>query len=380
MKNILFLLVLSQISFGVYGQIIADHSVVDEYENIPQEYIDAVKKMWVVVAGESHSAAYRDGLAELESQNFKYSVSVTESDEPESFTEANLRISRGTWGDLDNASGWIYNYGEEDWCCYVNPPVYTYNPDAVARTKAGIAFCNSNEGIKLSAIGFGHCYDDGKGLADSYLRATQEYVDFCKDNNYATKVFFSTGPIDGYMAEGANGYEQYEKWEIIRDYIKTHPNSIFFDYADILSYNNKGERATASWNGHTFPVLHPDNEDGGYTGHIGMVGAVRIAKAMWWMLAKIEGWEGVSTDVDKLNHNQAARLVRADKGSIIVELGDKTEFQEAVLYDLRGKKMSEQPIKSNRCKFYTSDLVSGVYLISLVSSADMETIKVVIKN
>jgi predicted alpha/beta-fold hydrolase len=28
------------------------------------------------------------------------------------------------------------------------------------------------------------------------------------------------------------------------------------------------------------------------TGHITYVGAERLAKAMWWMLARIAGWDG----------------------------------------------------------------------------------------
>jgi hypothetical protein len=30
-------------------------------------------------------------------------------------------------------------------------------------------------------------------------------------------------------------------------------------------------------------------------GHIGEVGAIRLAKAQWWMLARIAGWDGVSS-------------------------------------------------------------------------------------
>ena len=43
------------------AQIVADHSIVDHYAEIPQVYIDSVKKMLVSIPGESHSAAYRIG-------------------------------------------------------------------------------------------------------------------------------------------------------------------------------------------------------------------------------------------------------------------------------------------------------------------------------
>ena len=66
----------------VNSQIIADHSVVDKFDDIPQYYIDQVKKMWLVVGGESPSQAYRTGLTLLESLNPAYSVSVKESGTP----------------------------------------------------------------------------------------------------------------------------------------------------------------------------------------------------------------------------------------------------------------------------------------------------------
>ncbi|MDZ7634151.1 MAG: fibronectin type III domain-containing protein [Bacteroidales bacterium] len=47
---------------GSTSQIIADHTIVDRYDEIPQQYIDEVKKMWLVYAGESHARAIRVGL------------------------------------------------------------------------------------------------------------------------------------------------------------------------------------------------------------------------------------------------------------------------------------------------------------------------------
>ncbi len=145
MRKAIILLILLRISVIQYGQIIADHSVVDAYEDIPQFYIDKVKEMWLVYAGESHSAAIRTGLAILETLNPKYQVNVSEAGTPEPWTTSYLRASRATWGNVSNSTGWIYSYGEEDW--------FT-NSTAIARTKAGIAYCNSHN-LAISAMGFG---------------------------------------------------------------------------------------------------------------------------------------------------------------------------------------------------------------------------------
>ena len=46
-KFLVFILLILVVQLN--GQIIADHTVVDKFENIPQQYIDSIKKMWVQV-------------------------------------------------------------------------------------------------------------------------------------------------------------------------------------------------------------------------------------------------------------------------------------------------------------------------------------------
>ena len=70
---------------------------------------------------------------------------------------------------------------------------------------------------------------------------------------------------------------------------------MLFDYADILCYDDNGVQTTATWNGHTFPRITVTNLGDGSIGHIGSAGAIRLAKAMWWMLARIAGWDGGTT-------------------------------------------------------------------------------------
>ena len=311
------------------GLIIADHTIVADYENIPQQYIDDVKKMWVVIAGESHSQAVRDGLTALETSDATYAVSVVESGTPDAYTTSNLRASRATWGDYSHSSTWIYDYGEEDWWS---------NATAVSRTQNGIAYCNSNS-LTISAIGFGWCWDamgggpadhvdaehndvhwygacslgDGQtylscwGLdeadealtdtvvcLDTYLTSTQAISDYCTTNNIPTKVYFTTGPVDTW--DGTYGteamYQAYLKYQRIRDYVNAQDNAILFDYADILCYDDNGTPTTGSWSGHSYPLITTTNLGDTLVGHIGAAGALRLAKAMWWMLARIAGWDG----------------------------------------------------------------------------------------
>jgi hypothetical protein len=319
------------------GTIIADHTVVDAYQNIPQQYIDQIKKMWVDIPGESHSEAYRTGCVLLESVDNRFQVNVTEGGTPEGYTDQHMRISRVTWGDHDRLTGWIYNYGEEDW--------YT-SPLAIQRTKDHLTYCNTNN-LQIAAMGFGWCWDmtwinppggtvdpvyqvrwsgssaggsDGNKIwgldagdlsltqnsvcMDHYLSATLQYMAHCQSNNYPTKVFFSTGPVDNdWDASGEGGYQRHLKHEYIRNFVKATNDRYLFDYADILSWSDSDAQNTLTWTDHggtqrTYPFIHNDNLRtlGGVisanVGHIGERGALRLGKALWWMLARMAGWEG----------------------------------------------------------------------------------------
>lgn len=278
--------------YGVIGadQIIANHTVVDKYSDIPQQYIDEVKKMWLSYAGESHSEAIRTGLLALETAESKYAVVSTDYPPPQAYTDVNLRANRATWGDLNSASGWIYSYGEEDWY---------KSQTAINRTKAGLDYYH-NTGPAMAAFGFGWCWDPAEDATDMavYNSATQEYEDHCRTNGYLTKVFFTTGPVDGENASGVTGYTKYLAYEAIRNYASQNKNRILFDYADILCYDNDGSGPnTAEYNGHIYPIITTANVSPEQTGHISNVGALRLAKAMWWMLARMEGWQGESLQV-----------------------------------------------------------------------------------
>jgi hypothetical protein len=338
------------------GAIIANHDVVDKYDDIPQIYIDAVKKMYLNVPGESHSAAYRKGLELLMSQNSTYQVINTVDDPPAASDNQALRVNR-----------WVYNNGrynnglltgEQEWYTWHawNNPADTNYPAANATLiKNHITYCHDH-GIEISAIGFGWCWDmtssnvpedapsssdningvlfrwagasvggpgpDGNGNTwnrkwglddadyaltlnhvnmDDYIQATEEYISYANLNSPNTRVFFTTGPVDADLIatskcpeNSESGYQREVKQQYIRDHFDdVYPNAALFDYADILTYSDDDtDQYTNTWNGTTYPQIHPDNMGGTGTGHIGAVGALRLGKALWWLLARMAGWDG----------------------------------------------------------------------------------------
>ena len=321
MRKIILFLILSQISLINYGQIIANHTIVSDFDKIPASYIAEVKKMMVSFPGESHSVAYRTGMELLEALYPAYTCNVASG---ESYTDQYLRVDAGL------------SAGEKFWYTWYAYP--SGSRPAVSNTIKSAIESYSYHDHPMHVLGFGWCYDmiagstssstdasygchwygwsdggpngdlcwglDGADNSitgnavcmDTYLGATEDYISYCKSKGYVTKVIFTTGPVDLYYA-GESGYQGYLKHEYIRNYVKDDASRILFDYADILCYDDDGSINTITWNGHTYPAITATNLGAANIGHIGSSGAIRLAKAQWWLLARIAGWNGVTSTV-----------------------------------------------------------------------------------
>lgn len=300
------------------NRIIANHTIVADYDKIPPYYMAEVKKMMVAFPGESHSSGYRIGMELLEGLDSDYACNVGTGEAP---TDAYVRVNLSGCGEAE----WFtwYAYDDHDGA----------NKDVIKNLIAEYA----SHGHPMHAIGFGWCWDltrDGFTLTadpvygcrwagssaggpdgdtdwgldsgdydmtlnrvsmDTYLSATDNYRKYCAENGYAAKVIFTTGPAD---VAGEDGYQGYLKHQRLRAYVAANSHRILFDYCDILCYDNFGVQNTTSWEGHTYEIIANDNMldlDGSYAedgDHIGERGALRLAKAQWWMLARIAGWDG----------------------------------------------------------------------------------------
>ncbi|MBN1182520.1 MAG: T9SS type A sorting domain-containing protein, partial [Bacteroidales bacterium] len=310
-----------------------------KFEDIPQQYIDSVKRMWVQVLGESHSAGYRNGITDLAEGYPRYAGFGQEFGVLEGPEAGHLRLNRYWWsydpntGNYDHNLWYRFGAGEED---------FWTTQWAVDNVKENITYCNDSANNPVTAVGFGWCWDmimgtggnpdpvygcrwagrrnywNGNGFTNAnvwgiddednvlidpdgddttlvnlmtYIRAIEE-ID---SHDPRTICFFTTGPVDisgdGSQAELEYAYQRYLKHEYIRNYVKTN-GGVLFDYGDILTYNDAGEQATESWQGKVYPVIHPDNDGEYKNSHIDSIGSIRLAKAMWWMLARVAGWEG----------------------------------------------------------------------------------------
>jgi len=380
----------------LHSQLIADHTIVEDYAIIPEYYRNEVKKMLVSIPGASHSTAYRLGLQFLEELDARFAVNIAYE---ESYTENHLRCNRIGRDFLDDE--WYTWFA---WPDGQRPAEANSVKDMIRR--------NYENNRNLAAIGYGWCwimmssyhsreYDPehnvrwwgstrggpdagtlGWGLdagdfditgnrvnLDTYLEATLELMEYCRTNNYPTKVLFTTGPVDKYNGEA--GYQAWLKHEKIRAFVNEDPDRILFDYADILCYNTDGSTNTESYSyegvTYTYPFITDINLGDEAVGHIGREGALRLGKAMWWLLARIAGWDGISTGVStQLPPSPSDFNLTQHPGEIqILWTENQVQFTTYSLFNTTGTCVLRGTMSGAELNISTSHLPAGVYILQL---------------
>ena len=303
--------------------IIADHTAVEDYEQIPGTYLNQVKQMVLWYMGESHSYQIRGGkladsgrvlggLELLETADSNYGVEVREN--PANFTGTNvLKLLRGSfherWGWNDDNMGEEHYWSTETvlekpkmvsenysvdvaiWCwCWDIPWRELIIFDANDR-KINIIRDRDKDGIEETPNG-----NWGTEHMQIYLNAFKSLNDNTNSNTVSVYQTAVTDTAD----EGGHLTQLYN--DQMRAWVKAN-GGYLFDWADIEVYNDdNSEKNTESWMDTAGILGTPEAEynyekrhdqwSGEEVGHATQALAIRKAKALWWLLARIAGWDG----------------------------------------------------------------------------------------
>jgi hypothetical protein len=282
-----------------------DHTDVDLFNSIPDQYLNLVKQMRIHSTGESHSRQMTHGLELLEAANSKYSVQIDTN--LGNLTESGaLKVLTSYWY-VEYPQWTTYGAGDEK---------YWSTPTGRAYSVA-TAYQAAQQGKPLAISLWNWCWDMSvDGLVHDESGATTVFTDDRRDaylssilafNNNAstdpTIFLYNTSVTDAAVAEGGWRVTHYN--DDIRAAASAN-NGILFDQADIENWSNDNtQRRTDTWDSHTLYLRHGDYAETVGTaypdGHTNDALCIRKAKALWVLLAKMNGWDGGSTPASSIS-------------------------------------------------------------------------------
>jgi hypothetical protein len=251
------------------GGLIADHACLD-LNSIPTEWVESAQmSLKVHYAHTSHGSQVITGLDLIEEGDFSFSQTQGDCFLP---TESHSLCILD--GNPPNS--------------YVTPDLYWETPEGLALTQATL---DDNPSLTVSIWSW--CTQ----LNDYNEEQTQAYLDAMsslEEANPDVTFVYMTGNA---QATGAEGYNRWLRNEQIRQFC-SDGGRVLFDFADLDCWSN-GEHSTYSYttasSSYSVPVEHEDFH-GDQAGHTTYASCEQKARAFWWLMARLAGWNAQNTD------------------------------------------------------------------------------------
>ena len=247
--------------------VIADHTVIAEFSNIPEDAAQKAAEMKVLFMHQSTGN-------NIEFYGFR--CLAGERTDSTVYPQECLTYALNPYDPFDWRS-WAWKLWD------------TPMSDGPAKTDQWVSVVNARQ-QDYEILGMKFCYVDGWNLDFEYYREKMEQL----ENTYPQKTFiWSTSVLwsEGTMREGNASQESIERIQAfnqqLRDYALAN-DKFLYDPASIESRDSNGNFCEVNGN----EALCDEYDDGG-GGHPNVMGSIRLAKGFWWLIARIGGWDGI---------------------------------------------------------------------------------------
>jgi hypothetical protein len=313
LKLLLVFTIVSVIKVSGQG-IIIDHNCTD-ISQIPTDVINDVKSnVKLHYCGQSHSEQITCGLEEIETS--LYNVAIGDAYLPNVSDALNIY-----WG----LCGYLYI-----------GPMYYEDLDYVGCTLSDFPAINVSQWEWCDDL---DTYSQSQ--VNQYLNAINTLESLYPDVTFV----YTTGNA---QVNGADGYNRYLRNNQIRQYCIDN-NKVLYDFADLDCWYN-GQQATYTYNSQQIPIQH-SAYNGNDCGHANTLSTTIKAKAEWWMMARISGWQATS----------------AQSLSIKVFLqGNYTDSGMGTNLNLQGLLPLNQPFNTPPLNYYGNESVQAIPDTSIV--------------
>ncbi len=290
MKKLIYLfLIFAACQLGAQQAIIIDHTCTD-ISQIPDYWLEKAKELTIHYAHTSHGSQINTGLYALESM---YPVKY-------SYARRSSSSSAGLPAVEDPPAIRMYDGNPPE--TYIQPEDYWRGTSALNRTRAVVSTGDYDYSMWAWC---GQMSSQNDAYVNEYLAAISQL-----ESEYPNVGFiYITGHTDGGGLDG----DLHHHNNMIRTYCINN-NKILFDFADIESYDPGGNYFldkdcddecnydSGNWadewiaaNPGTELTQLADYSNCSSCAHSKRLNCVLKARAFWWMMARLAGWDGVTT-------------------------------------------------------------------------------------
>ncbi|MBK9270832.1 MAG: SGNH/GDSL hydrolase family protein [Saprospiraceae bacterium] len=369
MKMSLFILmvILSPI---VKGQMIINHHSVEDFDRIPAKYKALGENTRLYFMDRSVGANISQSLDCLASDwsSARSYCKRYEHRDPKYAVDPQEVHWNGVW----DRSKWIYETWpsgcSEDVDCFIR----TIEPrlDSFDVVGCQFSYLAVTPGSKVADPQTGFF---GSGIGKNHANTLDAF-----EQKYPNKkvVWWTTS-----LARGIGTPESQEFNQQMREYAISH-QKILFDVADILSHAPDGTECYDNRDGIEYLTEnHPDDglalaaicpqytteTEGGHLGSIS-AGGIRVSKAFWVLVARINGWNPLSQsdDQEQTSLNPLSIRPNPTKDFLQITIDDQIKLPtEYEILNSNGQRVSCELLSRDMPFIDVRNLIPGLYLIRL---------------